>query len=72
MNKPSWANDVVEVTPDEAWALHACGAKVYWDCQIWENLVDWDPLGNWTREEIESTYHPNELFYYLSKDGTDD
>ena len=52
--------------------MHACGAKVYWDCTSWEEEVDWDTLEGWWQDEIECTYSPDRLFYYLSKDGTDD
>ena len=64
--------EMVEVSKEEALAMHACGAKVYWDCTSWEEEVDWDTLEGWWQDEIECTYSPDRLFYYLSKDGTDD
>lgn len=47
MNKPSWADRVVEVTSEEARALVAMGHKVYWDYSGGPLEEDWCKLPMW-------------------------
>ena len=68
MSKPPYANDVVEVSREEASALAACGVEVYWDSGTpWIELEDVLELSVWSIED-DSTDCPNG-FWFILKEG---
>jgi hypothetical protein len=81
MNKPSWANEVTEVSREEALALAAMGVDVYFDwsyhsptCPMRKALRPAPPSAGWDytecRRSLCDKYWENLLLSYL-EDGKD-
>lgn len=72
--KPPWADQVVEVSQEEARALAACGVKVYWDTHdingSWGSLDIVLNLSTWDIEDNPADW-PNG-FWFILKEGEDD
>ena len=70
-NKPPWADQVVETTREEYYALAACGVEVGYD---WSRLdgSSWDDTPRWLDRLAAPESGRILYFYYIRKEGTDE
>lgn len=87
MSKPPWANQVTELSKEEAYLLKKAGVTVYKDMknnsaelhhrglQNWGSIIDdldWIEVNSWDEEPDMDRHPETEEFYFILKGDCDD